>query len=163
MTTPSYVIVRAKINNETFSEFRTKLEISLKKDSYKYVFIIQNDSQIEFEYRAIERMINVMLDTDSNMLYSDYNKLKDGKKIANPTIDMQQGSVRNDFDFGPVILFKTNSLIYALSELSSDICYAYFYSVVLAFLSTGSIFHLNVFMYSEADLSFGINDENHFA
>ena len=88
MTTPSYVIVRAKINNETFSEFRTKLEICLQKDSYKYVFIIQNDSQIEFEYRAIERMINVMLDTDSNMLYSYYNKLKDGKKLVNQNIEM---------------------------------------------------------------------------
>ena len=163
MTTLLYTIVRASLNSYTFSEFRTELEISLKKESYKYVFIILNDSQIEFEYRAFERMINVMQDTDTDMLYSDYRKIKDGKNIANPTIDVQQGSVRNDFDFGPVILFKTESLMDILSKLSPDICYAYFYSVVLEFIYKGSIFHLNEFMYNETELSTGDNEEKHFA
>ena len=61
------------------------------------------------------------------------------------------------------ILFKIESLMDILSKLSPDICYAYFYSVVLEFIYKGSIFHLNEFMYNETELSTGDNEEKHFA
>ena len=47
---------------------------------------------------------------DAVMAYSHYRKIVNGEPVDALTIDLQPGSLRNDFDFGPLMLFRTKAL-----------------------------------------------------
>ena len=59
---------------------------------------------------AIERMVQVAENTGATMVYSDFYEVKNGTRILHPVIDYQEGSLRDDFDFGPVLLFRKEVL-----------------------------------------------------
>lgn len=85
---------------------------------------------------ALDRMAAVLSDRDSIMVYSHYReRTTDGTLVPHPTIPLQQGSVRDDFDFGPLVLADA----YALQQLAemqteSPWQYAAWYNVWLHLL-----------------------------
>ena len=93
------------------------------------------------------------MEEDSAMLYCDYSKIVDGALCDAPTIDYQSGSLRNDFEFGPLVVVRTSALKdYALQSLPR--CeYAGFYQLRLALSRLGHIQHLprNLYVEVEAD------------
>lgn len=93
------------------------------------------------------------MEEDSAMLYCDYSKIVDGALCDAPTIDYQSGSLRNDFEFGPLVVVRTSALKdYALQSLPR--CeYAGFYQLRLALSRLGRIQHLprNLYVEVEAD------------
>ena len=93
------------------------------------------------------------MEEDSAMLYCDYGKIVDGALCDAPTIDYQSGSLRNDFEFGPLVVVRTSALKdYALQSLPR--CeYAGFYQLRLALSRLGRIQHLprNLYVEVEAD------------
>lgn len=93
------------------------------------------------------------MEEDSAMLYCGYSKIVDGALCDAPTIDYQSGSLRNDFEFGPLVVVRTSALKdYALQSLPR--CeYAGFYQLRLALSRLGRIQHLprNLYVEVEAD------------
>lgn len=93
------------------------------------------------------------MEEDSAMLYCDYSKIVDGALCDAPTIDYQSGSLRNDFEFGPLVVVRTSAFKdYALQSLPR--CeYAGFYQLRLALSRLGRIQHLprNLYVEVEAD------------
>ena len=77
-----------------------------------YFIIYFKDTPLKMGYRAVERMYDIALATDSRMVYADRNQLKNGEIIPVPNIDFQFGSIRNDFDFGSVVMVKTDGIDY---------------------------------------------------
>lgn len=65
---------------------------------------------LQMGYRAVERMHDIALATCAGIIYADRNQFKNGELISVPTIDHQLGSVRNDFDFGSVVLVNREVL-----------------------------------------------------
>jgi hypothetical protein len=59
---------------------------------------------------AIERMVQVAKNTGAAMVYADYYENKNGVQTPHPVIDYQLGSLRDDFNFGPVQLFRSDVL-----------------------------------------------------
>ncbi len=59
---------------------------------------------------AVERMVQVAEHTGAVFVYADYYEIKDGQKSLHPVIDYQEGSLRDDFDFGPVLLVRSDVL-----------------------------------------------------
>ena len=57
----------------------------------------------------LDRLLHDMPD-DASMAYADYRKVLDGEVFDAPTIDYQSGSLRNDFDFGSLLVFRTSAL-----------------------------------------------------
>ena len=83
------------------------------------------DAPISFEKNAINRLLySVVTKYNTAMAYADYAKIdENGNRIICPNIPYQNGSLRDDFDFGPIIMFKTNALKSNLPF--SDIKYKY--------------------------------------
>ena len=96
------------------------------------------------------------------MLYSDYYKMVDGERTEAPTIDYQAGSLRNDFDFGSVVVLRVAALKdYAAMQLKS-VDYAGFYQLRLAMSRVGGIQHLAQYMYTEQETDFRKSGEKQF-
>ena len=82
------------------------------------------------------------------MCYSHYRKKIDGAIVDAPTIDCLPGSLRNDFDFGPVILFRTAALKQYLQMQMDEFEYAGFYQLRLAMERLGGIYHHCEYVYT---------------
>ena len=96
------------------------------------------------------RFISVARDTGADMLYADYyEKTIDGQGREtvrrHPLIDCQKGSLRDDFDFGPVLFFKASSFRKAASRMRRDWMYGAMYAMRLAMKKT---VHINEFLYT---------------
>jgi len=62
----------------------------------------------------------------------------DDRKINNPVIDYQIGSLRDDFDFGPVLVYKSKVLKWAVAE----------YDLRLKVSGIGDLVHINEYLYT---------------
>ncbi|MDR1370760.1 MAG: glycosyltransferase family 2 protein [Dysgonamonadaceae bacterium] len=100
---------------------------------------------------SIERMLQVIDDTDSGMLYADRYKIKDGTSQPCPVIDYQEGSLRDDFDFGSLLLFRSDALKEAIAEMDTEYEAAALYDLRLKISKTRRLFHLQEFLYTELE------------
>ena len=100
---------------------------------------------IEFDPDGQKRMLRTLLDTGAAIVYSDYReRLADGRVAAHPTINMQRGASRNDFDFGAVVAVDAPRLLAflnapELSELKFSAWYACWLWFAMSSENTGAI------------------------
>ena len=134
---------------------------SLKALSCKnsnYALYVLHPTHIKLGHMALRRMIKVAQDTDAAMVYCDhYNRLPNGSTVKHPVIDCQEGSLRDDFDFGPIVMINCDYLFKACMEIERDfekLEYAGFYAVRLALSRLGKIVHIPEYLYTcdEIDL-----------
>ena len=84
----------------------------------EYTLFFLKGSPVALGYHAVERMLQVAEETGAAMVYADHYMVEDGKTVPHPVADYQLGSIRDDFDFGSVILLKTECLKEYASRLS---------------------------------------------
>lgn len=78
---------------------------------HRYLFLHFDGYDIDIPQASYARMIQVADDTEATFLYADYRvRNADGSFTPHPLADYQWGSVRDDFDFGPVILVRADLL-----------------------------------------------------
>ena len=94
--------------SELFSTETIKL-IGAESNAAYSLITLQNHG-IEIGQFAIERLVQVAENTGAAMVYSDYFEIKNGVQTPHPVIDYQLGSLRDDFNFGPVQLFRSDVL-----------------------------------------------------
>lgn len=99
---------------------------------------------------ALCRLLKAM-PQDASMAYADYRKTIAGQVFDAPTVDYQPGSLRNDFDFGSLLMFRTLALKEYLSESLDEYRFAGLYQLRLAMSRVGSIFHFKEFLYTECE------------
>lgn len=68
-----------------------------------HLLLILPGERVEFGQRAIERFLRVGADTGAGFIYSDFRDDTGDGLSDHPLIDYQTGSIRDGFDFGPVI------------------------------------------------------------
>ncbi len=95
----------------------------------------------------VEEMSRAM-PREATMCYSHYRKKVDGNMVDAPTIDCLPGSLRNDFDFGPVVLFRVSALKRYLEMELREYDYAGFYQLRLAMERLGQIYHHCEYLYT---------------
>lgn len=100
---------------------------------------------------ALQRMIATMQKEGSVMLYADCYKVTDGVREEAPVIDYQCGSLRNDFDFGSLLIFRTSALKEYLAQNLQEYKYAGFYQLRLALSRLGAFTHFQEFVYEECE------------
>ena len=102
----------------TISDFREKL-LSLPLDQYVMVQIGPRDVMLKPDCEA--RMRQVAEETDATLVYSHYREtLPDGSTADHPLIRYQSGSVRDDFDFGSVVLINVADALAASEDFSGE-------------------------------------------
>lgn len=146
------IVNEVNILSSSITESATWKAIAAKaKAPYSLVYL--NRQFIQLGYLALERMVNVAEMTGAGMLYADYYKLTaDGRRLEAPTIDYQQGSLRDDFNFGSVVLLKTTALQEAAQRITADYQAAGFYDLRLKLSEAQSLVHVNEYLYSEVEL-----------
>ena len=100
---------------------------------------------------ALQRMLDAMQNDASVMLYSDCYKWTNGVREEAPVIDYQCGSLRNDFDFGSLLVFRTSALKKYLEENPAEYKYAGFYQLRLALSRLGGFTHFKEYAYEECE------------
>lgn len=100
---------------------------------------------------GIERMVQVASDTGAAMVYSDYYAVTGGTTQPTPVIDYQQGSLRDDFNFGSVMLYRSGELKVAIGDMESDYNYAALYDLRLAASRLGHLVRIPEFLYTEVE------------
>ena len=128
-----------------------------------YVMICTRHTTIGWGNNTLERFLRVADDTDAVMVYADHYKMVEGKMEKHPVIDYQSGSLRDDFDFGSLWCIKAQALAdYIAQPDREEYKFAALYDLRLYLSRVGEIFHLNEFLYSEAELDTRKSGEKQF-
>lgn len=130
-----------------------KLKEIADKATVPYTLLYLKDKHILPGYLALERMTRLASVTGAGLTYADHYEISaEGTRKEHPAIDYQLGSLRDDFDFGSLVLLRTDALKEAVSRMSVDYKAAGFYDLRLKISEKYPVSHINEFLYSEVEL-----------
>ena len=121
-----------------------------EKSSAKYTMICLKP-EIEWVYLGQERMMQVLEMTGATMVYADhFNKVMgDGLQVTEaPVIDYQIGALRDDFDFGAVLLWDTAKLKAIVDQMDTEYEFAGLYDLRLR---AEKLEHIPEYLYYEVE------------
>ncbi len=133
------------VHEITSSQSIRKIFEQVKTD---YVLLITKDTKIDFGSYSLERFLNVAKNTGAGIVFSDYYEIKENKLSKHPVIEYQLGSLRDDFNFGPVLLIKTEALKKAVSNFTDDFHFAGLYDLRLIISQDYPIIRIQEFLYT---------------
>ena len=116
--------------------------------SEKYMLIYTKDMPLEMGMFALDRILCIAEDTGADMLYADHYKMIDGQRKKHPLIACQKGALRDDFDFGSVLVFKSSSFRRAVRAMETDYEFGALYDLRLRMKN---IVHVNEYLYTEIE------------
>ena len=130
--------------SESMTSSNAIMEIA-ERARAEYVLLFTKPTPVTLGQNALERMLRVALDSGAALVYAD--------RAGHPSIDYQLGSVRDDFDFGSLLLIQTRLLhTFAMQAGEQEYEYAGLYALRLFLSRQGRIYHLNEVLYAEVEL-----------
>ena len=128
-----------------------------------YVMLCTKTTPVKWGLHSLERFLRIAGDTNAVMVYSDHYSMENGTMVKHPVIDYQQGSLRDDFDFGSLWLVKSKSLRDYVAQVDrAEYQYAGLYDLRLYLSRVGEIFHTDEFLYTEEELDTRKSGEKQF-
>ncbi len=124
----------------------------IRSSTSEYILFVIRENHIDLGSFALERMISVADSTGAGMVYSDYSDKKDLKLVPHPVIEYQKGSLRDDFNFGPIILLNTQAAKSAIDTLEESFDFAGFYQLRLKISQNFDLVHIPEILYSVQEL-----------
>lgn len=149
------------VSNDGFYATSTWKDLASKLHS-TYTLVYTKPMALELGQYAIPRMRKACADTDSGMIYSDYYEQKQGTQALLPLIDYQEGSLRDDFNFGSVLFFQTETLKKAVNDMNAYYKHAALYDLRLRVSQYKPLFHLPEPLYTEIELDTRLSGEKLF-
>lgn len=117
-----------------------------------YTLIYTKYTTLSFVLFALERMEALIEDSGAAMVYADhFNQVGEERSNA-PVIDYQMGALRDDFDFGSVLFYRTSSLKEAVNRMDEEYEYAGLYDLRLKVSQRGALEHINEYLYYDVEL-----------
>ena len=121
--------------------------------SEKYLLLYTKDQPLDMGMFALDRILAIAEDTKADMLYADhYQMVNTGDsgpvRKKHPLIDCQKGALRDDFDFGSVIVFRSSSFRRAVKAMTEDYSWGALYDLRLRMKK---IVHVNEYLYTEIE------------
>jgi glycosyltransferase involved in cell wall biosynthesis len=117
-----------------------------------HTLLVLHNTGFEIGQFALERFLSVAKLTGSGLVYSDYWDLAGGKRTPHPLIDYRAGSIRDDFNFGSVLLVNTGALKAAARSMPrKPLSYAGLYSVRLAISRRLPVTRIAEFLYAKGE------------
>jgi hypothetical protein len=148
-----------KSENITSVAALRKMDGSVKTE---YILIYTKQFTLDIGRFALDRMMQISESTGTGMVYSDYFENKEGKLSAHPLIDYQEGSLRDDFNFGSVVLYKTSAFRSAVKRMSKEFKYAGLYDLRLKISQESKIVHIPELLYTEVETDTRKSGEKQF-
>jgi len=122
-----------------------------EKSNSSYSLIYQKPSLLKPGYFAFERMARIAEDTRAGMVYADYYAITDGERKNQPVIDYQEGSLRDDFNFGSLLLYNADALKEAATRMNENYQFAGLYDLRLKVSQHHPLVHINEYLYTEIE------------
>ena len=116
-----------------------------------YSLIYTKFTELSFGLFAIERFLNIADDTSAAMVYADHFNEAGGLRTEAPVIDYQLGALRDDFDFGSVLLYRSDAIKEAVSRMDTAYQYGGLYDLRLKVSQKGALEHINEYLYYEIE------------
>lgn len=135
--------------------------IAAKCDT-SYTLIYNKYTPLKLGQFALERMIYIAADTNAGFVYSDHYQQIGNERKNCPVIDYQEGSLRDDFNFGSVVLYKSSALKEAASRMDEEYQFAGFYDLRLKISQKESLVHIDEFLYTEVEHDTRLSGEKQF-
>ncbi|MCX7965970.1 MAG: glycosyltransferase [Syntrophorhabdaceae bacterium] len=116
----------------------------------EYFLILNADQIVEIDDTGLTRMLKEAHSKKAGIVYSDFYEIKDDKKILHPLIDYQLGSVRDDFDFGNMILFSNKAVKDVLNKYGKipEVSHAGLYDLRLKVSIDNPVCHIHKPLYT---------------
>lgn len=155
----------ATVKMETQHATESQKEM-LKFATSEYMFIYSKNLPLTLGYNMIRRFYSVAQSVDASMVYSDHYVMKNGERQNYPVTDCFYGSVRDDFDFGSLILVRTETLAEYIEEckrmyLKVSAPYG-LHLYALRHKREHPLFHLREYLYTEEELDLRKSGEKQF-
>ncbi|MBQ4229747.1 MAG: DUF4922 domain-containing protein [Bacteroidaceae bacterium] len=129
-----------------------------------YTLLYCKYDALQLGYHALTRLLTIAEDSQALMLFSDhYTLTPDGERRSMPLISCQLGSVRDDFQMGSVLLFRTEVLKeYVAQENLHNYQFAALYDLRL-FISRKQLpLHIDEFLYTEVERDTRLSGQKQF-
>ncbi len=127
-----------------------------------FTMIYTKTTGLSFGNFALERLLSVAEDSSAAMVYADHFNETDGVRSFAPVIDCQFGSLRDDFDFGSVMLYRTSVLKEAVAGMDEEYDHAALYDLRLRVSRIGALVHVNEYLYYEIETDTRKSGEKQF-
>ncbi len=140
------------------------LNTVLKRVKTDYLLLIPPADDIQLGQRALERFLAVARSTRAGMVYSDFYEIKKGERFEHPLNDYQFGSIRDNFDFGALLLFNVAAVRAALKRYGAvaSLEFAGLYDLRLKLSLDHALFHLQEYLYTKAESDLRQSGEKQF-
>ncbi len=121
-----------------------------ENSSAEHVLLFLKTVSVNLGQHSIMRMVRIAEETNAAMVFADRYSVENGEIKPHPVIDWQEGSLRDDFDFGSVVMVH-GSLLRKFARETEETTYKYagWYELRLFLSRHGQIFHINEFLYTE--------------
>lgn len=133
-----------------FANSAAMCEIATRSDA-TYTLIYTKETTLELGLFALERMVHIAEDSGAGMVYADHYQVIGNERKNAPVIDYQAGSLRDDFNFGSVLLFNAQAFKESAGRMKVDYDYAGLYDLRLKLSQKYPLVHINEYLYSEVE------------
>ena len=148
--TPEPEVAAVHILDTPFSRSET-VRAAARTATAEFSLFYTRQTELSLVHFALERMLQVADDTGAAILYADRFLSKDGVVTPAPVIDYQEGALRDDFEFGGLLLLRTSALKEAASRMTADYEAAGLYDLRLKMSQKGRGEHIGEFLYYEIE------------
>jgi len=121
------------------------------KATGEYTLFYTKSLPLKLGQFGLERLSRMATDSSAGMVYSDYYELISGQLQPHPVVDYQDGSLRDDFNFGSLVMYKTEALKASTSEMDITYQFAGLYDLRLKISQHYKIVRMPEFLYTEVE------------
>lgn len=133
----------------------------IEKVGTEFLLTVTTPEDIEITPATLTRFADIAESTDSSMVYSDYLDEEECRLVEHPVNDYQLGSIRDEFDFGYVVLISIPAIRHALKKYGPlpPVVHAGFYDLRLKVSIDHMLFHIQEYLYTKRGARAGVDKE----
>ena len=155
------LVTAVTVLNDSFAKAATLRRVA-QAAAAEYTLLYTKSTDLRLVHYALERLVQLASDSGASFLYADHFREKRGVVEPHPVIDCQLGSVRDDFDFGGLLLIRTDALKAAAAAMDTDYQYAGLYDLRLRLSQQRLPEHVGEFLYYEIETDLRTSGEKQF-
>jgi hypothetical protein len=130
----------------------------------EFLLFIQPAQEITLGQAALERFLAIARQTGAGLTYADFHEIKNGARVEHPLCDYQLGSIRDNFDFGALLLFSAAAIRTAHKKYGPcpAVQWAGWYDLRLKVSIEHPVFHIQEFLYTKTEADIHKSGEKQF-
>lgn len=154
---------KARVIHSTYFKSSEAVKLIAQYSSTDYTLIIFDENSIRPGQFSLERLYQIAENTSASMVYSDFYEEDKDKLVPHPVIDYQQGSLRDDFDFGKLLFIKTELIKKIAAKDDNGFKFAGLYNLRLRLSQNGSLIRIPEYLYTVESAEEVGTEEKHFS